>query len=158
MSFPRIRGDVPKVVERDIRVVMFSPHTRGCSGGAAMTITIPDVFPAYAGMFRSATRDIYPVTGFPRIRGDVPTMLSWRKPNLGFSPHTRGCSAIGHAISAENTVFPAYAGMFRRAGTLRTGGSSFPRIRGDVPANPWVSEAAQKFSPHTRGCSYLSAH
>ena len=50
-GFPRIRGDVP-FIELDFSdFVVFSPHTRGCSGVAETCTVLFEVFPAYAGMF-----------------------------------------------------------------------------------------------------------
>ena len=70
--FPRIRGDVPLGGLFINVAVEFSPHTRGCSEREDEYKLTIEVFPAYAGMFRSN-----PATGakqlrFPRIRGDVP--------------------------------------------------------------------------------------
>ena len=36
-------------------------------------------------------------------------------------------------LQAEDAVFPAYAGMFRRPDSEKKLSLSFPRIRGDVP-------------------------
>ena len=153
ISFPRIRGDVPHVLPKRITASTFSPHTRGCS-----LVTTPHspwnaVFPAYAGMFRTALfwREIH--AGFPRIRGDVPAAVSFFFIFCWFSPHTRGCSAVKMGFFANGEVFPAYAGMFRRYGGAVSIIPRFPRIRGDVPKNGIFDWCFTKFSPHTRGCS-----
>ena len=70
--FPRIRGDVPFVINTTPQGVEFSPHTRGCS----YQMTLP------GGFFAR----------FPRIRGDVPKRIRCVQLVLLFSPHTRGCS------------------------------------------------------------------
>ena len=51
LRFPRIRGDVPLTGEKFVEMGMFSPHTRGCSGGHGRVAEVSHVFPAYAGMF-----------------------------------------------------------------------------------------------------------
>ena len=51
--FPRIRGDVPLTINVKYVNGEFSPHTRGCSGATAHRPNRIQVFPAYAGMFRS---------------------------------------------------------------------------------------------------------
>ena len=91
--------------------------------------------------------------GFPRIRGDVPhtAPIRWVLPE--FSPHTRGCSGIIDDFKVTPKVFPAYAGMFLRAGLWISLPASFPRIRGDVPIGVYISPQRARFSPHTRGCS-----
>ena len=138
VRFPRIRGDVPFAVRVDNHLILFSPHTRGCS-------SMNDF-----GR-RRAQR-------FPRIRGDVPEFGSISPGQGGFSPHTRGCSASGNPAATLIGVFPAYAGMFLVPRLCGTQGSSFPRIRGDVPSMVGVIGAWVTFSPHTRGCSELLGH
>ena len=72
----------------------------------------PEVFPAYAGMFRPAAVAALVNVRFPRIRGDVPQTATSIPNNTPFSPHTRGCSAGVCFAGQEAGVFPAYAGMF----------------------------------------------
>ena len=132
-GFPRIRGDVPASWSRQQRIWMFSPHTRGCSSAANINAKVAAVFPAYAGMFRSWVSPAPTNYRFPRIRGDVPLWIPQVGEFLSFSPHTRGCSFHVGLITLSHTVFPAYAGMFRRLPALLPMLVSFPRIRGDVP-------------------------
>ena len=106
-------------------------------------------------MFRSSSPSRVPQAGFPRIRGDVPPKFSGWKQTEGFSPHTRGCSAHNIVFRVARSVFPAYAGMFRRRGIGDRFFKSFPRIRGDVPRCYWRLVVGSSFSPHTRGCSLL---
>ena len=134
-------------------MIRFSPHTRGCSARHVASDQIKKVFPAYAGMFRMLEISIFPPRSFPRIRGDVPLQWRRRKCPIGFSPHTRGCSAYLVAVPRYGEVFPAYAGMFLRRLARDRWGSSFPRIRGDVPLRSSRQVADGLFSPHTRGCS-----
>ena len=131
--FPRIRGDVPGLVD-----------TRKA---------IADVFPAYAGMFPLQTNDPVSCVCFPRIRGDVPPAVAEPETVASFSPHTRGCS-VGKGWSETITlVFPAYAGMFLQARMYVFCVTRFPRIRGDVPPRAGKNRTQTRFSPHTRGCS-----
>ena len=104
-------------------------------------------------MFPYPTRLSTGITGFPRIRGDVPIPPQCCLPWPQFSPHTRGCSAAWAFLGESDTVFPAYAGMFRHGFFCRHRRQGFPRIRGDVPKTPKVTGKGQQFSPHTRGCS-----
>ena len=152
-GFPRIRGDVPCGVTANRASRKFSPHTRGCSSFADSSPPSWSVFPAYAGMFRRQNRVRPSIRSFPRIRGDVPQQSNKRLTRLWFSPHTRGCSSTQALNLESHTVFPAYAGMFRRFCLRLVGRTSFPRIRGDVPVFPQPKAFANWFSPHTRGCS-----
>ena len=104
-------------------------------------------------MFRRARRATHTEVSFPRIRGDVPAILSAPFHWVAFSPHTRGCSLSAPGLPTGQGVFPAYAGMFRErpAVVLHPGG--FPRIRGDVPPTVITTPLVEQFSPHTRGCS-----
>ena len=72
-SFPRIRGDVPLKSGNPYSGGKFSPHTRGCSATTHTYLYLPQVFPAYAGMFLLRTPPGCPPPSFPRIRGDVPS-------------------------------------------------------------------------------------
>ena len=113
--FPRIRGDVPVLPDTFKAVFEFSPHTRGCSPKRTGYLTHFSVFPAYAGMFLPQYLFTCPYQCFPRIRGDVPTLIVSRRCCFLFSPHTRGCSVLGGFTSSDRSVFPAYAGMFLSA-------------------------------------------
>ena len=172
-SFPRIRGDVPTMLQAKPGLLQFSPHTRGCSERHLGLVFHQPVFPAYAGMFRPSVRRARDRRRFPRIRGDVPGTMIVGCKQAAFSPHTRGCSDIA-AIAAKVTevfphtrgcspylsahhqlihVFPAYAGMFRKKFSTPQAYRSFPRIRGDVPYSTPKLFHSLRFSPHTRGCS-----
>ena len=152
-SFPRIRGDVPQDLAFMGIDYRFSPHTRGCSRRETQAQEKVNVFPAYAGMFRSRVSFWCGQGGFPRIRGDVPPEA--RSINRGglFSPHTRGCSQMFEPFVKGWEVFPAYAGMFRRTPPSMEIQAGFPRIRGDVPEAAEGLKEPFEFSPHTRGCS-----
>ena len=76
--FPRIRGDVPFDYRVDYEERQFSPHTRGCSSDDELSVTVPAVFPAYAGMFRTIPQIQLHEQRFPRIRGDVPFRKNFR--------------------------------------------------------------------------------
>ena len=153
VCFPRIRGDVPMFREVVWPMIGFSPHTRGCSSMMSCSTSLTTVFPAYAGMFRSVLRLLTQLSGFPRIRGDVPKTCTNQFLGSTFSPHTRGCSEVEHGILPSMIVFPAYAGMFRSQEGSGKYWWRFPRIRGDVPLLERGNAEAERFSPHTRGCS-----
>ena len=70
-----------------------------------------------------------------------------------FSPRTRGCSGATGGVWKLTVVFPAHAGMFRRAPCRFICPSRFPRARGDVPSSNPVCRPTNSFSPRTRGCS-----
>ena len=51
LSFPRVRGDVPRQSRESANRTGFSPRARGCSPHAQITKHAGHVFPACAGMF-----------------------------------------------------------------------------------------------------------
>ena len=111
------------------------------------------VFPACAGMFPLLGRPGDLQDGFPRVRGDVPSIpTSWRQSSR-FSPRARGCSSLPPHSPTGSGVFPACAGMFRPAKSVGTPGHCFPRVRGDVPSVFIKDANGPEFSPRARGCS-----
>ena len=90
---------------------------------------------------------------FPRVRGDVPQSRVLLRHPPWFSPRARGCSRFDETLDRFDGVFPACAGMFPTPKVRRLGGSSFPRVRGDVPMCVTSSDQGAPFSPRARGCS-----
>ena len=108
---------------------------RGCSSQNRLSISLPPVFPAYAGMFLGLSSEGSSTACFPRVCGDVPVRTTVRAAAAPFSPRMRGCSpALLLALSVS----------------LR-----FPRVCGDVPSGSSLQSGAVKFSPRMRGCSQL---
>ena len=91
------------------------------------------VFPACAGMFLRRSNPHATLTGFPRVRGDVPLVLDGTINHPRFSPRARGCSLTIVIVAHNELVFPACAGMFRFWGLGSPTKQGFPRVRGDVP-------------------------
>ena len=135
LSFPRVCGDVPPRIACRYRCRRFSPRMRGCSSQNRLSISLPPVFPAYAGMFLGLSSEGSSTACFPRVCGDVPVRTTVRAAAAPFSPRMRGCSpALLLALSVS----------------LR-----FPRVCGDVPSGSSLQSGAVKFSPRMRGCSQL---
>ena len=112
---------------------MFSPRMRGCSFYAHNPGAHPPVFPAYAGMFRSASVVCATFWSFPRVCGDVPMLLIDAGDVRWFSPRMRGCSSKPTFWKSAIPVFPAYAGMFLKTIGFHKISPCFPRVCGDVP-------------------------
>ena len=153
-SFPRVCGDVPHRLLSLGRLPQFSPRVRGCSSDPTRVCSHSGVFPACAGMFLLHEKIIHQNYSFPRVCGDVPSGAKTEKEFAQFSPRVRGCS-VAHARAASLlSVFPACAGMFRIELTGQPIFSGFPRVCGDVPCVPSLSNSIVVFSPRVRGCSY----
>ena len=152
-GFPRVRGDVPLNSLLRNPTSQFSPRARGCSHGLPNRQKLHSVFPACAGMFLRRMCSAGTVTGFPRVRGDVPWCHMLGQSIGGFSPRARGCSSSRVFFSRARRVFPACAGMFRDCGHEIFHHASFPRVRGDVPPRLVQRFKRFRFSPRARGCS-----
>ena len=53
LGVPRMRGDVPPVLDVVWVLLACSPHARGCTFSSNGYTSVPSVFPACAGMYRS---------------------------------------------------------------------------------------------------------
>ena len=110
----------------------FSPRARGCSAEKSARREASTVFPACAGMFLRFDGVEPFVRCFPRVRGDVPVLVTLRKRAKPFSPRARGCSTLPTRNVLQH---------------------SFPRVRGDVPKLMGAGAKSLLFSPRARGCS-----
>ena len=151
--FPRVRGDVPQVLIFWSISGMFSPRARGCSASRKSPGKHGYVFPACAGMFPCSIPMMAKPLRFPRVRGDVPRSAAPQWTRRKFSPRARGCSYLMSTVNSNGVVFPACAGMFRRASHQQPTLRSFPRVRGDVPQRNPQNVKTITFSPRARGCS-----
>ena len=107
-------------------------------------------------MFPRVTRLTSVVVRFPRVRGDVPHFFCFFGGFYRFSPRARGCSSSRCSAVLPSRVFPACAGMFRSLWFELGDPIGFPRVRGDVPCVPSLSNPIVVFTPRARGCSVLS--
>ena len=110
------------------------------------------VFPAYAGMFLITTETGVFVMSFPRVCGDVSLDKSLTEEEAMFSPRMRGCFQASDEHTSNESVFPAYAGMFQYSFQPAAQSRSFPRVCGDVSLYPASRQALSRFSPRMRGC------
>ena len=133
--FPRASGDVPGSMPTALAANAFSPRERGCSFRIGPIWLVKGVFPARAGMFRSADTSPPKNTSFPRASGDVPEYVLHIARLVEFSPRERGCSGGVLAQLQVGLVFPARAGMFRLRWRRNGSFVSFPRASGDVPVS-----------------------
>ncbi len=89
------------------------------------------MFPARAGMNRTAGTRFTVARDVPRTRGDEPRTCAY----------CWGCSRM----------FPARAGMNRACYDIRTLDSNVPRTRGDEPPLDLMLAIVSACSPHARG-------
>ena len=108
-------------------------------------------FPAHAGMDPTQKTTATNVHGFPRTRGDGPVASPQVMVRSSVSPHTRGWTRRDGGRGPERRGFPAHAGMDPGIGGSPTGGTGFPRTRGDGPSRHSAGAPACEVSPHTRG-------
>ena len=72
------------------------------------------------------------MSGFPRVCGDVSTMIQHDSDCAVLSPRMRGCFFELANFQSIQLAFPAYAGMFPKFFQDEDQTSSFPRVCGDV--------------------------
>ena len=173
-GFPRVRGDVPQGFRIVQKLYGFSPRARGCSYLPSPITSPARVFPACAGMFLHAPNSFPMITGFPRVRGDVPPHSAPQRRRMWVFPACAGMFRNPFDGGLEKQgfprvrgdvppclvqrlqrfrVFPACAGMFLINTHALKGIASFPRVRGDVPMTSACLMKIDEFSPRARGCS-----
>ena len=109
------------------------------------------VSPAHAGMDPWAIYGCGRPMRFPRTRGDGPHAPAQATPAPSFPPHTRGWTRDVGCQGGQVRVSPAHAGMDLPLDRMIHPWLSFPRTRGDGPADPTAAHGALLFPPHTRG-------
>jgi len=132
-----------------------SPRTRGCSERRSEASRLPGVFPAHAGVLRRTPAAWRMARSVPRARGGAPPRTQSRYCAPTCSPRTRGCSAPRDARARSLQVFPAHAGVLRRAPLQVDRTASVPRARGGAPQASDGRPECRPCSPRTRGCSAL---
>ncbi len=94
----------------------------------------------------------------PRMRGDRPSLAVRRSVLVMFTPHARGSTYAIFFQCFFGLVYPACAGIDpdnSLAGHLLIG---LPRMRGDRPSGPWVTDYEEMFTPHARGSTWAVEH
>lgn len=172
-ALPRICGGASAYASSSLTCACSSPHTRGCSEGAALRGTRDSFFPAYAGVFLGPATSgndrcsssphtrgcpglglelMVRVRPLPRIRGGVPALNpETGRPALS-CPHTRGCSCRSARDCLSVLLFPACAGVFLNRAVAGASQRSLPRIRGGVPNCERTTNIFGYSSPRARGC------
>ena len=118
--FPRIRGDGPDELARNLVNFTFSPYSRGWSQGGQAADTCIIIFPVFAGMVPVAKREWVHPLHFPRIRGDGPKKQNLHDLISPFSPYSRGWSRVRLLKWAPRRIFPVFAGMIPAEIALRS--------------------------------------
>ena len=148
-SVPRTRGDGPVRSKPVSLSISCSPHTRGWTDRRGLDQREFDVFPAHAGMDRSATASASTARSVPRTRGDGPAKHVAEGHLPPCSPHTRGWTGCRQDPRQGRRVFPAHAGMDRGATMRRRHRRRVPRTRGDGPESARIhAVSAHVFPAH----------
>ena len=153
-----MRGDRPKAVASAVQEHGFTPHARGSTTPPLSRPRSPSVYPACAGIDRWKLRPKPFWLSLPRMRGDRPGIIDIKPSKKGFTPHARGSTVDVGLGQAQETVYPACAGIDLRASPLRLGGHSLPRMRGDRPWSDFFILFCSLFTPHARGSTQPNIH
>ena len=157
--FPRPRGDGPHLTTGSRIGSGVSPPTRGWTVLGAAPAAGGGGFPAHAGMDPPVAHSSPSAHGFPRPRGDGPSIYPADLTGPQVSPPTRGWTVLTEHRVSLRLGFPAHAGMdpphTRSPRSLR----GFPRPRGDGPRSPETVIRPAAVSPPTRGWTHgLTGH
>ena len=159
-GFPRTRGDGPFGKADMVIPPAFPPHARGWTAGEQTVQPLAGVSPARAGMDRRGGGCSATASGFPRTRGDGPSVQEGLGTLVPFPPHARGWTRVGRLVRKPDTVSPARAGMDPVVATEIPRMKRFPRTRGDGPFGWECLPQRPTFPPHvprTRGDGPVSA-
>ena len=152
-SFPRRRGDAPRTARRPPSSVGFPPQARGCTVVPPCLLPGRVVSPAGAGMHLDGVRGEPVGSGFPRRRGDAPSLPVASATSPKFPPQARGCTGGKREALEALSVSPAGAGMHRNKVAAVAAGCCFPRRRGDAPRTETSAASSSRFPPQARGCT-----
>ena len=171
--FPRPRGDGPSASKRGHPSIRVPPPTRGWTRRSVPRVRAASGSPAHAGMDpRSSTTGVRSA-GFPRPRGDGPTIAPTSPAAAWVPPPTRGWTRIQAECDRLANGSPAHAGMDPAGGhhgqdPIRTSHAAdrhlgsmgdrdaptrmrFPRPRGDGPSPTTPRSAWTMVPPPARG-------
>ena len=146
-----MRGDRPVVCVVWICILRFTPHARGSTCQDYRYPPPPRVYPACAGIDRNSACPLPPRSGFPRMRGDRPSLTNGERLTKTFTPHARGSTLLCLLRTLRRIVYPACAGIDPFLSLFFTLSLFLPRMRGDRPL--WYNgiEQRNRFTPHARG-------
>ena len=149
---PRASGGVSASQVTVIVYCKSSPRKRGCFLVVLVRLGMRRVFPAQAGVFLSIGLRKGGRYGLPRASGGVSKGDLKREIANKSSPRKRGCFLRFLGFGAEERVFPAQAGVFRRHDRLAFAEGRLPRASGGVSKKAPSRAAAPTSSPRKRGC------
>ena len=150
-SFPRRRGDGPRLRRQRHRDTVFPPQARGWTAERIPRAARTTVSPAGAGMDPTTAAGATAPPSFPRRRGDGPRNPESIRPRGAFPPQARGWTLPSGECGPGSPVSPAGAGMDPEAAYSADGGARFPRRRGDGPPRGFPLSPAARFPPQARG-------
>ena len=111
VRFPRPRGDGPLEPQSDRDRAVVSPPTRGWTSAVVFLQLGAAGFPAHAGMDPRIRLYGAFLQGFPRPRGDGPSVSGPYQASSMVSPPTRGWTLGRTRLLSHHEGFPAHAGM-----------------------------------------------
>ena len=155
-SVPRACGDGPCDEVSWLRDVKCSPRMRGWTDQAVDARSRGSVFPAHAGMDRSAAAATTPRSGVPRACGDGPSCQRLVDNWPPCSPRMRGWTGAQRRPVSARLVFPAHAGMDRPGRTSSGSRGRVPRACGDGPPDQQRDHDRVRCSPRMRGWTATS--
>ena len=150
-GFPRLRGDVPQGEGHPCCRALVPPLARGCPCWCFWRVGGSGGSPACAGMSLAHLAPSPVNSGFPRLRGDVPSYESVEIVRRAVPPLARGCPPNQSPLNGPKSGSPACAGMSPGRPPRRRTARGFPRLRGDVPSKASFAASTAPVPPLARG-------
>ena len=148
---PRMRGDPPIGNSRLKYATESTPHARGSTHVLAGLYLWVEVYPACAGIHRTAGDSAKTTPSLPRMRGDPPRMIGCSGYLCSSTPHARGSTTLVVRIGDFAAVYPACAGIHPGRRLTSSTLASLPRMRGDPPLKRARLGKNSTSTPHARG-------
>ena len=112
------------------------------------------VYPACAGIHPGGAIAPRSGMGLPRMRGDPPSPYITTYDWVESTPHARGSTPYLQFWSSKSIVYPACAGIHRKAPALTRVPGRLPRMRGDPPLRDRGRNTNNQSTPHARGSTH----
>ncbi len=154
---PRASGGGPLLAVRTVEAVPSSPRERGWSQPGRTRRQRHEVFPARAGVVRTARATRSAARGLPRASGGGPSTTRATPARRSSSPRERGWSGVVDVVGRHFEAFPARAGVVPGRSPGARAWPGLPRASGGGPSTVACTPFSLRSSPRARGWSLSTA-
>ena len=134
-NLPHTRGGVSKIIKRDVKAPLSSPHPWGCFYQGQEKWFPPAIFPTPVGVFPVPHLRLLQQPHLPHTRGGVSVSQQIIRRVSRSSPHPWGCFQTKYKRNQFLHIFPTPVGVFLAARPMLRGSFHLPHTRGGVSEN-----------------------